>query len=128
MAQDLKTILLIDDEASQRESMSEVLRDAGYRVLAGSDYAEGIDIHRQHGECVDLLLVDVSLPDGNGFELAKALQGAELRPKVLFVSGTAGAELCRFYGMSQSDMHLLHKPVRPEELAQRVKRLLLSDD
>ena len=128
MPQDLRTILLIDDEASQRESMSQILRRAGYRVLTGSDCREGIDIHRQHRGRVDLLLVDVSLPDGNGFELAKVLQGGEPRPEVLFVSGTAGAELCRFYGMSQSDVRLLHKPFDPDELAQRVKRVLQLDE
>jgi DNA-binding response OmpR family regulator len=48
--------------------------------------------------------------------------------KVLFVSGYAGAELCRFFGLPVTDVHFLRKPVDPAELLGRVKFVLALAD
>jgi len=46
--------------------------------------------------------------------------------KVLFISGHAGAELCRFYGLVNPDLHFLEKPFKPIDLLVRVWRVLFS--
>ena len=63
-----------------------------------------------HGEAVDLLIADISLPDGNGCELAIAMREKKPDLRVLFVSGHVGAEVCRFYGLDVTDLHFLRKP------------------
>ena len=73
MLQKHKTILLIDDETSQRAFMRRVLEDAGYNVLEGADYDEALVMHDQHRGKIDVLLTDISLPTRNGYELAKTL-------------------------------------------------------
>jgi len=44
--------------------------------------------------------------------------------KVLFISGHAGAELCKFFDMPVTDVHFLQKPTEPAELRGRVKFVL----
>jgi DNA-binding response OmpR family regulator len=124
MSQGIKTILLIDDEAPMREFISRILRNAEYVVLEGSSYEEAVALFQAHSDDIDLLLVDAALPDKNGFELTRVL--SQVRPglDVLFTSGDVGSQLCRFYGMSPTDVRFLKKPFVAIELLERVKCLL----
>jgi DNA-binding NtrC family response regulator len=126
MLQKHKTILLIDDEASQRTFMRRVLEDAGYSVLEGVDYHEALVIHNQHRGKIDVLLTDISLPGRNGYVLARALLDMDPGLNVIFVSGLAGAEMCQFYGMATTDVHFLEKPFNAADLLRRVRRVLES--
>jgi DNA-binding response OmpR family regulator len=119
-----KTILLIDDEASQRRFIRRVLEDAGYNVLEGADYDEALVIHNQYQGKIDVVLTDISLPGRNGYELVKALLVADPGIRAIFISGLAGAEVCRFHGMAISDVHFLEKPFNAASLLERVRRVL----
>ena len=119
-----KTILIIDDEESQREALGDILSHAGYQVLTGGDYADGMALYRQYGPEISLLLVDVALPHENGFELARALWGIEPGLRVLYMSGGVGAKLCRFYSVAATN--LLSKPVASSALLRRIRQLLGS--
>jgi DNA-binding NtrC family response regulator len=121
------TILVVDDEPEQRALMSKALRQEFYDVLEASDCREALAVHARHlGEIV-LVLTDVSLPGGNGYELSKALLAAEPHLRLLLMSGHAGAELCKFFNMPTTDLHFLQKPFEPEELLERVRTLLRAD-
>ena len=124
MSQGSKTILLIDDEAPMREFVCRTLRGAGYRVLEGESYDDALALYEAHSKEIDLLLVDAALPDKNGFELARTL--GQIRPdlKVLFTSGDVGSQLCRYYGMSSTDVRFLKKPFLAIELIERVRCVL----
>ena len=124
MLQKHKTILLIDDEASQRQFMRRVLEDAGYNVLEGADYDEALIIHNQHRGKIDVLLTDISLPGRNGYVLVKDLIEIDPGLNAIFVSGPAGAEACRYHGMATTDVHFLEKPFSASELLQRIRRVL----
>jgi DNA-binding NtrC family response regulator len=117
-------ILVIDDEAGQRESMQSILGPAGYIVLEASDYEEALSVQKRHAGELDLALVDLRLPGGNGYDLAKALLAFDPRLKLVFTSGQAGSELCRFIDMPVTDLHFLKKPFTPDGLLQRVKSVL----
>jgi DNA-binding response OmpR family regulator len=124
MLQKHKTILLIDDEASQRKFMSRVLEDAGYKVLEGADYDEALMIHNQYRGKIDVVLTDISLPGRNGYELVKALLDVDPVINAIFISGLAGAEVCRFHGMATTDVHFLEKPFHAADLLRRVRSVL----
>jgi DNA-binding NtrC family response regulator len=126
MLQKHKTILLIDDEASQRRFMRRVLEDAGYTVLEGADCDEGLLIHRQYRGKIDVVLTDISLPGGNGYALVKTLLDIDPGINAIFISAAAGAEMCRFHGMATNDVHFLEKPFQGSELLRRVRRVLES--
>ena len=119
-----QTILIVDDEAEDLATMSAALRALGFRVFESSNYDDAMgtfDLHR--GE-IDLLLSDISLPGNNGCELARALLKVKPDLKVLFVSGYAGAEVVRFYGLSIADAHFLRKPFTATALVARARDVL----
>jgi len=128
MSMGLRTILVIDDEPDQRDLMRRILHLESYAVLEASDYDDALAVQAKHPGEVDLLLIDVSLPGRNGYELSRALLAIEPHLKVLFTSGHAGAELCKFFAIPETDVHFLPKPFRPADLLQRVKTALETAD
>jgi DNA-binding NtrC family response regulator len=128
MSMSNRTILLVDDEAEQRDLIRHILYLEAYTVLEASDYVDALGVQAKHLGETDMLLIDVSLPGGNGYALAKDLLAIEPHLKVLFISGHAGAELCRFFNMPVSDVHFLQKPFQGTDLLQRVKLVLGSAD
>ena len=128
MAPSLQTILLVDDELPVRVTVRSILEAEGYTVFATGGYQEAIQIFQEHSGNIDLLLVDVSLPYRNGCELAKALLRLKTELKVLFFSAYVGAEILRSFGISQADLHFLHKPFLAKQLTERVKRVLESTE
>jgi len=68
------TLLLIDDEPSLRELLSQVLELEGYTVLQAATAYRGLELLQEHAEEVLVLLSDVKLPDGNGLALLPRYQ------------------------------------------------------
>jgi len=81
------TILLVEDEAFVRDVTCEVLRAAGYRVLAARNAVEALGQYDQWRSEVDLLLTDVILPGESGRLLARKLRRDNPELKVLLVTG-----------------------------------------
>src|SRR4051794_20652052 len=121
---DKKTILLLDDEATERANVSEILYAEGCNVLEADCCKDALLVFEANRDCVDLLLADIALPDGNGCELAFAMRHQKPDLRVLFISGHVGSEVCRFYGLDVTDEHFLRKPFRPSELVKSVERVL----
>jgi DNA-binding response OmpR family regulator len=120
-SEQLKTILLVEDEPFVREVTCEVLRSAGYRVLTAKNAMEGAGIYDARRGAVDLLLTDVVLPGETGRTLAGRLRRHDPGLKVLLVSGYSEQ-------MSLSDSlqeELLGKPFSSEVLLRRVEELLI---
>lgn len=85
-----ETILLVEDEQIVRDLMITVLRRGGYRVLPSADAAGARQIFERSREEIDLLITDVSLPDGDGWKLADELWRARPALKVIWTSGNFG--------------------------------------
>src|SRR6266581_8452158 len=120
--------LLVDDEETDREPMRRLFQSEGYTVLEASTYQEALSIFEPNRGSFELLISDISLPGGNGCELAIALRKQEPDLRVLFVSGHVGAEICRYYSLDVSDEHFLRKPFASADLRSRVKQVLNSPD
>src|SRR3990172_7503830 len=80
-----KTILVVDDEKSVRESLNKVLSKEGYRVLEAESGEEALSVCRK--EFVNLVLTDLKMPEMDGLELLKALK--LLQPDVAVIMMTA---------------------------------------
>ena len=118
-----ETVLVVDDEATVRMLVVEVLEDLGYRAVEASDGAGGLKILRSDVR-IDLLVTDVGLPGGmNGRQLADA--GRVLRPelKVLFITGYAEAAVLD-QGAFDEDMHIMTKPFSMDGLTSRIRELI----
>ena len=120
------TVLVVDADPVHREAVRRTLRANGYRVLDATDYRHAINVHQQHEGQIHLLLTALSLPGGNGYELARAIRAVQPAIPVLFVSGQAGAKLSQFYGQPWGDQNHLARPFEPGELLERVRQLLES--
>jgi CheY-like chemotaxis protein len=122
----MQTILIVDDEAEDRHSIRTALEARGDTVLEASNYCSAVNAFELHRDEINLLITDLSLPDRNGCELARRIMQSRPDMKVLFISGPAGAEWCRFYGFVNPHLHFLEKPFKPIDLLVRVWRVLFS--
>jgi cyclic di-GMP phosphodiesterase len=116
-------VLVADDDAGIRDSLSALLKAEGYPVFCARDGQETLDLLMTGGPAV--ALVDVMMPKHTGFEVcraAKANPETRLVPIVL-LTGLAGSE-DRIYGITCGADDFLSKPVNPEELLARVKSLV----
>jgi DNA-binding response OmpR family regulator len=124
-----ETILVMDDDASNRTVISAVLTFEGYHVLQAATGREAIDIANNPETTINVLVADVDLPDISGTEVAAKL--IELRPdsKVLFISGTpvtawTTPELTAVNGLPIDSVKILEKPFTPSTLGAKVRGLL----
>ena len=92
-----KTILLVDDDASVRQTVGRVLREEGYRVLDAADGLEALGIAETHP--IDLVLLDLAMPRQGGWDTFEGLTTRNpflaviiitARPNQLFTSVGAG--------------------------------------
>jgi two-component system cell cycle sensor histidine kinase/response regulator CckA len=117
------TVLVVDDNQTAREALAYLLRSAGYTVL---EAAHGADALRLSAEHLDLVVLDVVLPDIDGFEVCrriKAEPGKAAIP-VLMVSGVAVECHDRVHGLDAGADAYLPKPIEPAELIAHARALL----
>jgi PAS domain S-box-containing protein len=117
------TVLIVDDEASIRHLVDEILDESGYTVIGAADGAAGIKV-LQSGAKIELLITDVGLPNGmNGRQVADAAR--MLRPglKVLFITGYA-ENAAVGNGHLEPGMALLTKPFAMADLVRKVQEML----
>lgn len=79
------TILVIDDEAFVRETISDYLSDSGFEILGAGDGQEGLEIFRKNDP--DAVLVDLNMPKVDGFEVLKAISAESPDTPIIVVSG-----------------------------------------
>ncbi|MCE7761282.1 response regulator [Pseudomonas putida] len=115
-------VLVVEDMASVRLSVAEVLADAGYRCTLAETIEQALD-HLREDAGIQLLLTDVGLPGISGRELADMARAYRPGLPVLFMTGYAETALDRqaFLG---SGMDLLIKPFQISELLAKVRRAL----
>lgn len=121
---DAVTILLVEDEGFVREVTSEVLRSAGYHVLAARNAIEAERAYVQLWGEVDLLLTDVILPGETGSSFAGRLRLANSRLKILLVTGYP--EQMRLLETEQEEC--MAKPFSTRELLERVKQMIAGGE
>ena len=114
------TILFVEDEVFVREVTSEVLRSAGYLILAATNAAEAVCVYDAHRGEIDLLLTDVVLPGETGRGLAERLRRENPGLKVLLVTGYS--DQMPLPGAKHEEC--LAKPFSAEMLLGRVRQLL----
>ncbi len=113
-----KVLLVVDDEFLIRWSLRTRLAASGYRVLEAATLAEA---RAALARGVDLVLLDVLLPDGNGLDLLEELQHDPAHPPVIMISAHATAEVAA-RAKAQGAFEFVHKPFDLEAIAALVDR------
>jgi PAS domain S-box-containing protein len=118
-----ETVLVVDDEATVRMLISEVLGDAGYKVLEAPDGPAALKI-LQSDKKLDLMITDVGLPGGmNGRQVADAARVQRKDLKILFITGFAENAVVG-NGYLDTGMEILAKPFAMSTLAHRVREMI----
>ncbi|MDR1635644.1 MAG: response regulator transcription factor [Bifidobacteriaceae bacterium] len=115
----MATILLVEDDPDLNDINGEALRLAGHRVVTARSLAEA---EAALESAVDLIVLDIMLPDGSGLDLARSLRGRRETP-IIFLSalGQVGQ---RVEGLRAGGDDYLPKPYDLDELTARVEALL----
>jgi PAS domain S-box-containing protein len=117
-----ETILVVEDDATVRMILSDVLEELGYNVLLASDARPAIPI-LQSDRRIDLMVSDVILPHINGRKLAEIARASRPDLKVLFVTGYA--ENATFRGdFLDAGMDMLTKPFALDDLGAKVRAMI----
>ena len=116
-------LLVVEDEATIRLLLVEVLQEAGYQVMAAEDGATSMRILETSAP-FDLLVTDVGLPGGmNGRQVADAARSMQPQIKVLFITGYADKAAVGD-GDLPPGMDVMTKPFEITALTQRLRELL----
>jgi DNA-binding response OmpR family regulator len=118
------TILVIDDDAEVQRFAARALGHAGYRVLVAADVQDALHIAAAYPSKIDLALIDVMLPSGNGIELATALLTKHRDTLVLYMSGFPADALQTVQHDGGPDGGFLEKPFSAQALVQRIQEIL----
>lgn len=112
-------ILLVDDDITLVEMVSEVLELEGFAVEAAHDGATAL---RRERETIDLIVLDVMLPQFSGFEVLKRLRQSSNVPVIMLTA--RGEEIDRVVGLEIGADDYIAKPVNPRELVARIRAVL----
>lgn len=113
-------VLIIEDEPAIVDNMAYALRTEGFGVISRTTGQEGMAVLTEGG--VDLIILDIGLPDGNGFDLCKEIRKKSDIP-IIFLTARS-EEVDRVVGLEIGGDDYIVKPFSPRELCARVKAVL----
>lgn len=117
----VSTILTVEDERDVRIGIRLLLEDEGYEVEEAASYADALDVMRTRP--VDLVLIDIKLPDRNGFDLCRALRAEGNRLPIIMVTAQVDSHDV-VAGLEAGADDYVTKPFVPKELTARVRAAL----
>jgi two-component system cell cycle sensor histidine kinase/response regulator CckA len=117
------TILLVEDEEAVRAFASRALASRGYKVLEAASGVEALEVMKEAGGKVDLVVSDVVMPELDGPSLLRELRKERPDLKIIFVSGYAEDAFKK--NLPEGEIfHFLPKPFSLKQLAVAVKETL----
>jgi len=119
MSRPKRTILLVEDERSIREPLAEALRSEGFETSVAGTAAEALGLARQ---TPDLILLDVMLPDGSGFDVCRELRASSRVPIIMLTA--RGEEADRVVGLELGADDYVVKPFSAREVVARIRAVL----
>jgi DNA-binding response OmpR family regulator len=116
----VQTLLFIEDDSNIRAALRLALEDEGYKVLESPNGQSGLE--RFASENVDLVLLDLRLPDMSGFDVCRELRSKSLVPIIMVTAQTDTHDLVA--GLEAGADDYVTKPVIAKELAARIRAAL----
>lgn len=113
----MSKIVIVEDDFRLRQDIREVLEQQGEIVLSAENYQNALQLSLREGQ-IDLYLVDVMLPDGDGFTLCRKLRERTQAP-ILFLTACSDEESV-VKGLEEGGDDYITKPFRVRELLSRI--------
>ena len=110
-------VLIVEDERDIADMLADYFGIEGYRTLVAGDAASAVEACRRGP---DIVLLDVNLPDGDGFEVCAKVRGAVACPIVFFIARVEDADAIAGFAAGGDDS--VTKPFSLEVLGARVRR------
>lgn len=114
------SVLIIEDEKNIQSFMGKILKRQEYRVLYADTGAQGLEIIRS--QCPDIILLDLGLPDMNGFEIIREVRTWTSTPIIVISARTAEQEKVSALDLGADDY--ITKPFGTSELLARIRASL----
>lgn len=121
MSTHIPQILIVDDDPEIRKLLARYIESQGFRVLLAATIAELRE--RLATNKVDLIVLDVMLPDGSGLDTCRALRGERSTIPIILLTALK-EEVDRIVGLEIGADDYLGKPFNPRELVARIRAVL----
>lgn len=115
-----RSILIVDDEAIVRESISNWLKQAGYEVVTAGSAEEALEMTGSRGFAA--VILDVRLPRKTGLEVLRGIKGVKPEIKSIIISAYPTV----LGSQEISDIDYLVRPVQPDDLERLIKEALFK--
>ena len=116
-------ILVVEDESVVRAAVTDILTGRGYKVIAAEGPNQALELARELGNSIALLVTDIVMPAMNGRDLFAELKRSDPSLRALFISGYSNEEHAS-ESANEGAPELLQKPFSAEALGQKVSELL----
>lgn len=116
----MNNILLIEDDKALSLGIEFTLKDEGFNVLSASSFESGKNLYDNNN--VDLVILDINLPDGNGYELCKYIRAKSETPIIFLTALDEEVNVVLGFDLGGDDY--ITKPFRVKELISRIKAIL----
>ena len=120
----LNKILLVEDDKDYAELLSHSLTHAGYNVEIASNIKEGYE--KSNNIHPELIMLDVMLPDGNGYDLCSQLYSEDPTLPIIMLSAVRQSEEDKILGLECGAVDYILKSCSHKELLARIKRTLIK--
>jgi len=122
MGSNMARILIVDDSPSQLLGIQRIVEKLGHQILTATDGAAGVETAR--AELPDLVLMDVVMPNLNGFQATRTLaRDASTRHIPVILVTTKDQDTDRMWGMRQGAKAYITKPFSEDELSEVLERV-----
>jgi twitching motility two-component system response regulator PilH len=118
----ISKILVVDDSATERHVLGEMLGKEGFKVSFAESGEQAIT--KSKAELPDLVLMDVIMPGLNGFQATRAITHEPTTQHIpVIICTTKGQETDKIWGMRQGAKDYITKPIEATELLGKIKAL-----
>ena len=121
-----RRILVVDDEPDNASIFTMGLEDEGFEVDMFTDSPLALSMV-QAGKKYDLLILDIQMPDMNGFDLYEEVKKIDNKVKVCFLTAFGEGyteEFERRFSSSSPDVNFIRKPIRVNDLVKNVNEMI----
>jgi DNA-binding NtrC family response regulator len=123
MSQGEGTVMVVEDEDLVREMTFNILTRSGYEVLCVADGEEAIELYRDKGNSIDLVILDMLMPRKDGLETFKELKHLNRHIRAVISTGYLPNHISSEF-VKGGVMGFIQKPYTAAELSKLVRRIL----
>jgi DNA-binding response OmpR family regulator len=116
------TVMVIEDSAALRGLIGDILHRQGYRVESAETVPQARALIASHAHRVSLILLDINLPGGSGFDLLKLIRERTDAP--VFILSALRQEEQVLLGQALGAQAFIEKPFNPRELVEKIRATL----